>query len=290
MQKMNKIYILLPVHNRKEITIKFIQCLKSQVYENYHLIVIDDGSTDGTSDLIKKEINSSTVIIGNGNLWWAGSLDQGYQWLKCHATNMNDLVLIMNNDTTFCSDFLSIVSDVAFNKDKTLILAQCYSQKTKELIDSGVNIDWRYFRIKNVCLPKDINCLSTRGLIIKLQDFFDIGSFHPKLLPHYTSDYEFTIRASRKGYCLTSEPLLKIWLDEDQTGYHTLKYDSNFIDFLKQIFSKKSSNNPIFSSIFVILACPLRWKVLNLFRIWRAFFSHCYFFIKYTQKLRTLSN
>ncbi len=33
---MHKVYILLPVYNRKETTCNFIDCLLKQDYENYH--------------------------------------------------------------------------------------------------------------------------------------------------------------------------------------------------------------------------------------------------------------
>lgn len=54
--------IILPVYNGE----KFIQrCLRSvynQTYLNYELIIIDDGSTDGTKELLTKYQHKSTII------------------------------------------------------------------------------------------------------------------------------------------------------------------------------------------------------------------------------------
>lgn len=61
-----KIYILLPVHNRCELTRHFIECLKSQTYQNFHLVLIDDGSTDGTSEMVLSNLDTVTVVRGNG--------------------------------------------------------------------------------------------------------------------------------------------------------------------------------------------------------------------------------
>jgi glycosyltransferase involved in cell wall biosynthesis len=41
---MKKVYILLPVHNRKEVTQSFIKCLNAQSVKDFHLVLIDDGS------------------------------------------------------------------------------------------------------------------------------------------------------------------------------------------------------------------------------------------------------
>ena len=47
------LYILLPVHNRCDITREFIDCLKAQTFQDYHLVLIDDGSTDGTEQMVR---------------------------------------------------------------------------------------------------------------------------------------------------------------------------------------------------------------------------------------------
>jgi glycosyltransferase involved in cell wall biosynthesis len=79
------IYILLPVHNRREITKVFIDCLEAQTWQNYHLVLIDDGSTDGTEQVVRERVENLTVIRGNGNWWWAGCLQQGFNFLKKRA-------------------------------------------------------------------------------------------------------------------------------------------------------------------------------------------------------------
>ena len=72
------IYILLPVHNRREITRDFIDCLVAQTWQNYHLVLIDDGSTDGTDQMVREQVENLTVIRGKGEWWWAGCLQQGF--------------------------------------------------------------------------------------------------------------------------------------------------------------------------------------------------------------------
>ena len=64
----NKVYILLPVHNRKNFTLKFVSLLMLQDHKNYTLLLIDDGSTDGTDVAVLNELPQSIVLKGNGNL------------------------------------------------------------------------------------------------------------------------------------------------------------------------------------------------------------------------------
>jgi GT2 family glycosyltransferase len=265
---MEKIYILLPVHNRREITRRFVRCLQPQTHRDYHLILLDDGSTDGTEEMVRKEISCVTVIRGQGNWWWAGALQQGYEWLKAQEANPEDVVLIMNDDTVFEPDFLEKGIHLLGERSDVMLLAQSYGQASGELKDLGTHVDWETLSFAKATSPEEVNCLSTRGLFFKAGAFETIGGFHPRLLPHFTSDYEFTIRARRKGFKLMSDPSLKLWVDEEATWNRELREES-FPVFVKRLFSKKSPVNPLVWMFFVALACPWRWKMLNWYRVSR---------------------
>jgi GT2 family glycosyltransferase len=269
MSKREKLYILLPVHNRRQITKHFLHCLLNQTYQNYHLILIDDGSTDGTEDMVRCMIPTVTVIKGNGKWWWAGSLQQGYYWVKSHKIRRTDIILIINDDTEIENDFLEKAVSILSNLSNTVLGAYIYSKQTEKLIGRGLFVDWKKMSFQKVSDTEEINCLSTRGVFLRAGDFIKIGGFFPKLLPHYLSDYEYTIRANRKGIRLTTSPLLKLILDETLTGHKNLLLNS--IESIKKYFSVKSPNNPIYVTIFILLACPWKWKLLNIVRVWYSF-------------------
>ncbi len=266
------IYILLPVHNRREVTRRFIDCLTVQSYADYHLVLIDDGSSDGTAEMVKERIRPLTVITGAGDWWWAGSLQSGYEWIKARNLPASDVILIANDDIEFEKDFLEAGVTFLRQDKKTFLLARCFDKKDNSLVDAGVHIDWKRFTFEQPSEQKKINCLSTRGLFFRVEDFLQVGGFHPVLLPHYASDYEFTIRAGRKGMKLMTHPTVKLWLDQSTTGYHTVERTS-FKSAIKKVLLVKSSINPIVLSTFVALACPWLWKVPCWLRILSRSFS-----------------
>jgi GT2 family glycosyltransferase len=269
----DRIHILLPVHNRREITRRFLTCLKTQTFRNYHLILIDDGSTDGTAEMVREEVQALTVITGKGDWWWAGSLQQGYQWLKQHKPPLSDIVLLINDDTEFEPDFLEKALAALQNMPRTFLQAQSYDRQTGQLDDAGIHVDWKRFSFEQASTGKPVNCMSTRGLFFRVEDFFLVGGFHPRLLPHYGSDYEFTIRARRKGMNLAPDPSVAIRLDVSSTGYHG-GADTTFLREVKSVFSRKSAINPLTLAMFVALACPWPWKFLCWFRILSLGISH----------------
>lgn len=272
-----KVYILLPVSNRKALTQKFIECLVEQTYRKFHLVLIDDGSSDGTKEMVERYIKSLTTITGKGNWWWAGALQQGYLWLKSLKASPNNFVLIINDDTQFENDFLETGVNILKNSHNSMLLAQCYSNITHELVDSGVNVDWRKFTFNQAKKEEDINCLSSNGLLLNYNDFLETKGFYPNLLPHYASDYEFTMRAIRSGIKPKISTEFKIYLNEKTTGYHDISnnYDQikTFKKYLSRYFSLKSPSNPLYLTSFILLSCPWQWKIYNIIRIWKRSFT-----------------
>lgn len=268
------IYILLPVHNRKKFTLRFVKKLKLQSYSNFHLILIDDGSTDGTAQVIGEILlpNQLTILIGDGNLWWAGGLQKGYEYLRLNQKiKESDLILIVNDDTFFEEHAFEKAVKKLKDKEKTLLLAKNIDENDPNLTEGGIHANWLRGNFTKTNDPEKINCLSTRGLFFKWKDFKEIGGFKPDLLPHYTSDYEFTIRAFNKGFKLIVNDDIKLYWNSQATGILALNNNLSYRDFLAQVFSERSHGNPIRFSIFIILSAPWYFIPHNLLRIWLQF-------------------
>jgi GT2 family glycosyltransferase len=268
-----RIHVLAPVHNRRAVTEKFVRCLLAQTYTQWHLVLIDDGSTDGTENMVRGMVppGALTVLRGRGNWWWAGSLHQGYLWLKRHGAAAGDLVLIMNDDTEFDADFLARA--VHAMKPASLMLAQAHHVKGG-LDEVGVSWDWKRLQAVGVTDMADVSCFSTRGLFLHVADFLRLGGFRPLLLPHYLSDYEFSMRAHRKGLAFITSPDVFLRFDDSQAltgirsteGYSALKS-------LRMNLSTRSTDNPFHWTSFILLTCPARYIPLNLIRVWWRFFA-----------------
>ena len=49
------IYVIVPVFNRAKITLQFLDLLYAQQYQEFKAVVVDDGSSDNTSEMIRKQ-------------------------------------------------------------------------------------------------------------------------------------------------------------------------------------------------------------------------------------------
>ena len=246
------LYVVTASHNRKRITSEFAQRLAEADYQDFILVLVDDGSTDETDDAVKSILNDRVVVLkGNGNLWWGGALHLAYKWLCQHA-NDDDIILISNDDVKYSKDYIGKGVELLSETEDTLLLGLAYSDRTGTLYDAPIEWDASIAEgKKREKSPWIGNCSSTRSLFFRLEDMKRIGGFHPIVLPHYLSDYEWTIRACRKGFRIVSDDRLKYTMSEEETGNR----DRKKITF-KQLFSKKSNMNPVYRFSFIVLTVP----------------------------------
>ena len=72
------ISVIMPVYNRKDVVMKAIDSVLAQTYENFELVVVDDASTDGTTELLQK-INHDKVkvVFHEKNKYASGARNTG---------------------------------------------------------------------------------------------------------------------------------------------------------------------------------------------------------------------
>lgn len=265
------IYVVTAVHNRCSITTNFILRLKEQTYREFQLILVDDGCTDDTVERVIQEIPNAIILKGNGKLFWGGAMQMAYKWL-CIYGKENDVVWFANDDTRFEKDYLEKAERLV-QKNKDCIITGCgYSIATGEQIDGVIHWNYKIGGITSGLKPDDIgNCASTRSLFFTVKQMKRMGGFHPVLLPHYGSDYEWTMRGPKKGIPICSFSELKYQYDELTTGDNELETLT-----LKKLFSKRSIRNPFYRFVFVFLSTPIRYLPCHL----------AYQLVRYIKKLK----
>lgn len=95
---MSDTYIIIPVYNRKDTTIRCLDQLKEMgVLEWAHVVVVDDASPDGTGAAIRRAYSEETVTVltGDGNLWWAGGIKKGMEYAYGHGA---EFMFWLNDD------------------------------------------------------------------------------------------------------------------------------------------------------------------------------------------------
>ncbi|WP_051030555.1 glycosyltransferase family 2 protein [Halothece sp. PCC 7418] len=118
------VYIIIPVHNRKNITLKCLETLKQcGDLDRYYTIVVDDGSTDGTSEAITNLYPEVTILTGDGNLWWTGAIRKGMEYAYERGA---EYFIWLNDDTFPYNNAIPFLVQKCRENVNLVGAAQCY--------------------------------------------------------------------------------------------------------------------------------------------------------------------
>lgn len=203
--------VVVPVHNRLELTKRFLQSFAKIEYPTFKFVIIDDGSTDGTADWLEQNYPLAVVLRGNGDLWWTGGTNVGVRYAIEHDF---DFVLTINNDSIVEPTFLTCLVETAGTLPKTIV-GSCLLQLAdpEYLWCLGGTMDWkkgRPFRHKHSLEPKSTTerlsqpfhteVLTGCGTLVPTEVFRTVGLYDGRWFPQYHADSELVLRARRYGY------------------------------------------------------------------------------------------
>jgi len=250
------VFVIIPVHNRLAFTRACLASLREQSFRDFTVVVVDDGSTDGTHLALATEFPEATVLWGDGDLWWTGAMNHGLGWVMPRA-GRHDHVLALNNDTALPPDYLETLLGVAKRHPIALIGSVAVSWDDHErIVDGGVRIDWRTTRStspatgltwsqteKHLGEAVPVSVLSGRGTLIPVEAFRRVGLYDQERLPHYGADWEFTRRAQRSGFELLMSYRARVFSREDATGPRPSAQTLSWRQFVRAYVDVRSPNN-----------------------------------------------
>ena len=99
-----KVAIIILNWNNFEATSDCLKSLENIEYPNYQVIVVDNGSTDGSRERLVKEFEWPRIILNGENLGFSAGNNVG---IKEALSDGADYVVLLNNDTNVQNTFLT---------------------------------------------------------------------------------------------------------------------------------------------------------------------------------------
>ncbi len=250
---MKRVFAIIPVFNRKEITLFCLRKLQEIVRADFTLdiVVIDDGSQDGTSDAIQTEYPEVHLLHGDGNLWWTGCINKGIRYARNRGC---DYILTLNDDTTFDPDFLSVLLQVSQDHSNAVVGSlMVYQNETSTFYIAGAirkgfrkTIHANYVgsdRLNLVdCVEAD--CLPGRSLLIPVAVIEKAGLFDEKRFPHGNADHEFTLRCKyRLGFSILVAVKSRVYTELNTRIINVFIVRSRKSEFIKSFINTRYGHN-----------------------------------------------
>lgn len=256
------LHLVIPVFNRKEYTQKCLDSLKNQSYGDFKIIIVDDGSTDGTKEMLANDYPEVSCLAGNGNLWWTASVNMGIAYA---LKNGAQLVMTLNNDTVAPDDFIEKMINWSKKKPNALLGAYACDVNKKEPIYGGERFTWITSGSKSLLTElqegqrkglHEVDHFPGRGLLIPIKVFEKIGLFDDKQLPHYFADYDFTYRAHRKGFKIFCNYDSVLYIYPEESGDRKNRISKSFKNYYNHLFGIKGGGNLRNFTVFAFRNCP----------------------------------
>lgn len=264
------IFIVTSVYNRKEFTQNYLLALSKQSVKDFKVIIVDDGSTDGTVEMIENEFHEVILLKEKGDLWWAEATNVGVK----HALELGaEYIMTLNDDTLPAHDYMEKMIFWSNKKSNTLLGAAATDVYTGTFVYGGQYLNWKTRKTKNLLediKPKDrvglheVNFFPGRGLLIPKKVFKDIGFYDSKNFPQTIADIDFSIRAHNAGYKIycNYDAIIKMYPEE--SGGTKLINNKSWKNFYQHLFGKRGGGNLKWFTIFVFKNAPKKY----LFQYW----------------------
>ncbi len=105
--------IVVPVYNRRSLVIATIDSILDQAYQNFELVIVDDGSTDNTGDAIKETYDDHPKI----GYYYIQNSERGAARNYGIRQAKGDYVVIFDSDDLMHNDYLASI-DAKLNSFK----------------------------------------------------------------------------------------------------------------------------------------------------------------------------
>jgi GT2 family glycosyltransferase len=215
-----------------------------------YVVIVDDGSTDGTYEWIKVNYPNVHLLKGNGSLWWSGGINLAVVYainqLSC------DYIVWWNNDIIANKNYFSnLISHLKINNINTIIGSKIYHAHLRNCIWSmGGLFDARSGKKSLIGTAQqdsqlfeqitECDWLPGMGTVTHKSVYEKIGMLDEKNFPQYHGDSDFTFRAKKNGCQIIVHPDLKIYNDTLHSG---IRHNESLRRLLQSLFSIKSNYN-----------------------------------------------
>lgn len=109
------VYIIILNWNGRQDTIECVESCRGLSYPNFRILIVDNGSTDGSESILRERFPSVEFIQTGENLGFAGGNNTGIRYAIEQGA---DYIWLLNNDTVVDSEALGELLKVAESDEK----------------------------------------------------------------------------------------------------------------------------------------------------------------------------
>lgn len=123
-----KTAVLITCHNRNATTLNCLSRLAGQLHKGDKVFLLDDGSTDGTTDAVTRDFSDVCIVRGDGSVFWAKGTRKAWEVAIAERQDW-DGYLWLNDDTELRQDAMAKM--LAANDGEKIIVGELENAEGK---------------------------------------------------------------------------------------------------------------------------------------------------------------
>ena len=211
--------MVVPLYNKEQYIERTLQSILSQTYRDYEIIVIDDGSNDGSyskAESILKQDSKSSIIFKQQNSGVGSARNKGVELSR------GEYICFLDSDDWWEPKFLECIDGLISKYPNALMYGSSFylvKNGTKRIAPIGVDKEFKegyinYYQTyaKTLCMP-----ISSSSVALSRKAFYEVGQFNTSLT--LGEDFDLWIRLALKGpVALVNTPLSNYFSDYEKTN------------------------------------------------------------------------
>jgi GT2 family glycosyltransferase len=223
---MSEVLVLILSYNGKNLLNDCLRSYLSNSYPSFRVVVIDNGSTDGTREYVESNFPEVKLLRTDINLKYSGGFNFGLKY--AFDEQRVDYVLITNNDVVADKNLISALVEIGEKyKEAGFIIGKVYfhekpdtfqtvGKKYDSVLWNGGHIGHlekdigQFDKVEERAWCDDIYWLVRRELYEKTGGYDTEFAFQGE-------DFDWQVRAKQLGYKIMYTPYAKLWHKESMT-------------------------------------------------------------------------
>lgn len=207
MNNMERVQVILTCYNRKQFTLRCIESLQnSNPNIEFHFVVVDDNSTDGTFEALCGLPYSVEVIKGTGQLYWNGGMYLGLSTV-IDRQQAFDYALLVNDDVDFYPGCIEKAIAQSKKENNAVIVGETVDSEGKTSYGGIAFLS--HVRVKYTVLePSDaLNCdtFNANCVLVPCNVLKEVGNLD-SYYKHAMGDFDYGMMIKRKGFEIHHTP------------------------------------------------------------------------------------
>lgn len=205
--------IVIPNWNGRDLLGKYLPSV-IEACNGSEIIVVDNGSTDGSAEFLREKFPQVRVLALGRNLGFGGGSNAGIRAAK------GDVVVLLNSDMRVEPDFLAPL--LSGFTDDNVFAVSCqifFSDPQKKREETGLTEGWWAqggLRVRHRIDPaiRDLYpCFYGGGgsCAFDRKKFLELGGFDPLLSPFYLEDTDLGYMAWKRGWKVLYQPASRVY-------------------------------------------------------------------------------